>query len=88
MYILYNLINILITTINTSSRSNYMNKSLQIKELQNEIAILKQFIVLLGGQAALDRIEKEIAVERTNRVLKVHEPTEFDNLIHELADYR
>ncbi len=56
-----------------------MNKTQQLKELQYENATLKQFIVLLNGQAALERIEKEIAVDRTNRALSIKDPKEFQD---------
>lgn len=47
-----------------------MNKDDKIKDLQYKIELYKQFITLLNGPEALQRIEREYAVERTNEVLE------------------
>lgn len=47
-----------------------MKKDDKIKELELKNEILRQFITLLNGPEALQRIEREYAVERTNEVLE------------------
>lgn len=47
-----------------------MKKDDKIKELELKNEILHQFITLLNGPDALQRIEREYAVERTNAALE------------------
>lgn len=47
-----------------------MNKDDIIKDLQYKNELYKQFITLLNGPDALQRIEREYAVECTNEVLE------------------
>ena len=59
-----------------------MNKDDKIKDLQYKIELYKQFITLLNGPDALQRIEREYAVQRTNEVLERRSKEErFDKLM-------
>lgn len=56
-----------------------MNKDDKIKELEYKVELYKQFITLLNGPEALQRIEREYAVDRTNRALAIKDPKEFQD---------
>ena len=65
-----------------------MKQSDKANYYKNKCELYKQYIQLLGGPQALDRIEHQWNIEQTNKVLTVHEPIEFNNIIKELAVYR
>lgn len=65
-----------------------MNKDDKIKQLQYENSQLKQYLQLLNGPDAVERICKKIMQQQTDKALEIADANEFDNYIKEIAVYR
>lgn len=65
-----------------------MNKDDKIKQLQYENSELKQYLQLLNGPEAVERICKKIKQQQTDKALEIADANEFDNYIKEIAVYR
>lgn len=50
------------------------------------LEIYKQFIIQHHGQPALDRLDLEFAVIRTNNLLNVRDAKQFDNIRRAVAE--
>ena len=54
----------------------------QLKE-QNEL--YKQFIILNHGQQTIDRLNLELAVQKTNAMLEIRDADEFESVRKQLS---
>lgn len=49
-----------------------------IDQLREEKELYKQFILMTHGKPTLDRLNLELAVQKTNEVLEANDMTEFE----------
>lgn len=65
-----------------------MKKDEKLNYYKSKCELYKQYIQLLGGSQALDRIEHQWNIEQTDKVLSIENPEQFNKYIKELATYR
>ena len=65
-----------------------MKKDNKLKQLQIENNILRQMLQLTGGIEAVEKANKLIKQQQTDKALEIADANEFDNYIKELAIYR
>lgn len=65
-----------------------MKKDNKLKLLQIENNILRQMLQLTGGIEAVEKANKLIAQQQTDKALEIADANEFDNYIKEIAVYR
>ena len=65
-----------------------MKKDIKQKQLQIENNILRQMLQLTGGIEAVEKANKLIAQQQTDKALEIADANEFDNYIKEIAVYR
>lgn len=58
----------------------------QLTILKNRIDIYRQYIQLLNGKEALDKIDMQISIDETNRALAIKDPKEFQDYTELFAD--
>lgn len=62
-----------------------MTKKRKIDDKDFIIETYRQYITLLGGSNALSTIDRQINIERTNRMLEIADANKFNKAILETA---
>lgn len=55
-----------------------MKKDEKLNYYKSKCELYKQYIQLLGGPQALDRIEQQWNIEQTDKVLSIENPEQFN----------
>lgn len=57
-----------------------------INSLRQEINIYRNYILLLNGKQALDRIDRQIMIERTDKMLSITDTNTFNETLENYAE--
>jgi len=56
-----------------------------IDQLKEQCELYKQFIILNHGQQTIDRLNLELAIQKTNAMLEIRDADEFESVRKQLS---
>ena len=65
-----------------------MTKSQQIKELEAEISALNDFILMKLGTKGIEAAQRELDIERTNKMLEIRTMADFEEALQNKKNAR